>query len=223
MQQTTHTFTSTSGATSLSYLLALPKSYRQDGTRRWPLVIFLHGRGERGSDLNVLKKYGIAKMVEAASDFPFIAVSPQCPAEGDWEKLTAVLGELLDDLLTNYAIDPRRVCLTGLSMGSRGGWRWAVKQPNRFAALALICGRIPDQADFFERLPLLKHTPIWVFHGGKDPVVPIENSEKIVAALQAVDGDVRFTVYPEADHDSWTEAYATPELIPWLLQYSLPD
>jgi predicted peptidase len=209
------------GAKPLSYLLALPNEYGQDPSRRWPLLLFLHGRGERGGDLALIKKYGIPRVVEEWQDTPFIIVSPQCPETSNWEAEVDTLAVLIDDISACHAVDIRRIYLTGLSMGGRGSWRLSALYPRRFAAIAPICGRIPDLPDFFDRLAALKQTPIWVFHGAKDPVVPLENSEKIVAALHAMGGNVRFTVYPEADHDSWTETYANPELYTWFQQHSL--
>jgi predicted peptidase len=223
MNQQAHIFHTGPDGIALPYLVALPSTYSQDPAQRWPLLLFLHGRGERGNDMAVLRKHGLPKVVDAWTDTPFIAVSPQCPETANWEELTETLAALLDDLIATYAVDTQRVYLTGLSMGGRGGWRLAVRYPDRFAALALICGRIPDLPDFFERLPLLKTTPIWVFHGAKDPVVPIENSDKIVAALEAMGGNVRYTLYPEALHDSWTATYNNPELFTWLLQQSLRE
>jgi predicted peptidase len=223
MNQTSHTFHPGPADITLPYLLALPSTYGQDPAQRWPLLLFLHGRGERGNDMALLRKHGIPKVVDAWTDTSFIIASPQCPETTNWEELTATLAALLDDLIATYAVDTQRVYLTGLSMGGRGGWRLAVLHPDHFAALALICGRIPDLPDFLERLPRLKTTPIWVFHGAKDPVVPIESSDKIVAALEAMGGNVRYTVYPEASHDSWTATYNNPELFTWLLQQSLRE
>lgn len=202
----------------LRYLLHLPPGYWEEPARQWPLVLFLHGRGERGNDINVVRKYGIAKVVDEQQDAAFIAISPQCPLAYEWPDLTDTLARLLDQATTHLPVDPKRVYLTGLSMGARGGWLLAVEQPDRFAASALICGRIPAP-DFLERVAVLKGKPIWVFHGAKDPVVPVENSEKIVATLQAAGGTPRLTIYPEADHDSWTETYHNPELYTWLFSH----
>ncbi len=196
---------------SYKYWLYLPPGYSAD--RPWPLLLFLHGAGERGSDLNRVKIHGPAKLAAAGRDFPFILVAPQCPAEVWWdpEALTA----LLDDLNERYAVDPRRVYLTGLSMGGYGTWDLAIRQPDRFAAIAPICGGgIP-----FLAARHLKDLPTWVFHGAKDQVVPISESERMVDALKAAGGNVRFTVYPEAGHDSWTQAYNNPELYDWLLSH----
>ena len=117
-------------------------------------------------------------------------------------------------------MDDHRLYLTGLSMGGRGAWRLAMLNPNRFAALAPICGRIPNLPGFLDNLSTLRRLPIWVFHGANDQVVPIENSQKIVAALQTLGGNVQFTIYPNADHDSWTATYANPVLYEWLGQHS---
>ncbi len=220
MHQQPCLFTPASGATALPYLLAMPQAYTADDRTQWPLLLFLHGRGERGNDFTLLKKYGIPRRLEEIADFPFITASPQCPDDSDWSAHSETLMALVDELLATYRIGPNRVYLTGLSMGGRGSWQLAMLNPERFAAMAPICGRIPDMPNFLENIPRLKQLPIWVFHGAQDPIVPIENSEKLVAALQACGGNVRFTVYPAADHDSWTETYANPELYTWLLAHT---
>lgn len=217
MKQTAYTYIDrAAGNLRLRYLLYLPNGYYEETDRRWPLVLSLHGRGMRGDDINMVRKEGLAVRLDADDNYPFIAISPQCPLSHEWPDLVGTLGRLVDDAVANLPVDPERVYLTGLSMGSRGGWLLAVDQPERFAALALICGRIPTP-DFLERVGVLKAKPIWVFHGAKDPVVPVENSEKIVATLRAAGGEPKLTIYPEADHDSWTAAYKTPELYEWLL------
>ena len=190
------------------YLLALPEGY-DTGTQRWPLILFLHGAGESGKVLAKVKANGPPKMIEEKSrEFPCIVVSPQSPGRG-WNP--DYLGGLLDHLCETYRVDPERIYLTGLSMGGYGTWMLAAAQPDRFAAIVPICGGgNPDDAEN------LKGLPIWVFHGAQDKVVKLENSEKMVDALKAVGSDVKFTVYPEAGHDSWTETYANPELYAWL-------
>lgn len=220
MQQQACTFISPTGATPLNYLLTLPNAYGFDSTVQWPLLLFLHGRGECGQDLDLLKKYGIPKRLAEVDDFPMIAISPQCPADNDWEAQDSTLIALVDNVIARYAVDDHRLYLTGLSMGGRGAWRLAMLNPNRFAALAPICGRIPNLPGFLDNLSTLRRLPIWVFHGANDQVVPIENSQKIVAALQTLGGNVQFTIYPNADHDSWTATYANPVLYEWLGQHS---
>jgi predicted peptidase len=199
---------------SCDYLLFLPEDYGKK-RQRWPLMVFLHGAGERGSDLNKVKVHGPPKIVKNRKDFPFIVVSPQCP-EGDWwtEKVE-VLINLVDDIAARYKVDKKRIYLTGLSMGGYGTWALASAYPERFAAIAPICGggsRIMSLR--------LKDIPIWVFHGAKDRVVPLEESEEMVNAIRKRGGDVKFTIYPDAGHDSWTESYNNQELYDWFLEHS---
>jgi predicted peptidase len=194
---------------TMKYLLYLPKDYgRKDS---WPLMLFLHGAGERGDNLELVKKHGPPKLIEAGKDFPFIVVSPQCPQGRWWEPVE--LATLLDEIVEKQKVDKDRIYVTGLSMGGFGTWSLAAYQPRRFAAIVPICGGGEPLVTM-----LLAHVPAWVFHGGKDPVVPLERSEKMVEALKKNGGNVKFTVYPEAGHDSWSEAYDDPQLYEWLLQ-----
>ncbi len=201
----------------LNYLLFLPAGYNPNGAKRWPLILFLHGMGERGNtldDLELVKKHGIPKLVDQRPDFPFIAVSPQCPKRTFWDHEVESLNALLDEVIAAHAVDAHRVYLTGLSMGGFGAWALATAYPERFAAIAPICGGGDP-----ETVCALKDVPVWVFHGAKDPVVPLSESEQMVAALKACGGDVRFTVYPDAEHDSWSETYANPALYEWFLAH----
>ncbi|MEH2236738.1 prolyl oligopeptidase family serine peptidase [Nostoc sp.] len=218
---------------SYNYLLFLPDVLQQDISLReapqtckgnetqqplLPTILFLHGAGERGSNLDDVKKQGVAKIVEQQPDFPFIVISPQCPRGEYWnvERLSALLDEAMSDdkLQSAYPVDPDRVYLTGLSMGGYGTWLLAAAQPQRFAAIAPICGGGNPLA-----ARKLKNLPVWAFHGAKDNVVPLSASEIMVSALKARDGNVKFTVYPEAEHDSWTQTYNNPELYEWFLQH----
>ena len=199
----------------LGYLVHLPTGYGDDPEKKWPLIFFLHGRGERGDDLELLKKHGIAKVVEEREDFPFIAVSPQCPGTSMWVKEIETLSALLDEVLDTYNADENRVYLTGLSMGGSGSWHLLAAYPERFAAAAPICGGYGDPM----AAHLMKDVPIWVFHGAKDTTVALARSQRMVDALKAVGANLRFTVYPDADHDSWTETYNNPELYEWFLQH----
>ena len=126
----------------------------------------------------------------------------------------------MNDVITSYAVDTERLYLTGLSMGGFGTWHLGAVHPERFATLAPICGGGAWFAGFPEKARVLKDVPIWVFHGAKDEVVPLQESEKVVDVLKACGGNVRFTVYPDADHDSWTETYNNPELYEWFLQHT---
>jgi predicted peptidase len=174
------------------YLLYLPKEYGNDPAARWPVILFLHGAGESGDNLEVVKKHGPPKLVAASKEFPFIIVSPQCPSRAEgWN--AEVLAALLDEVIAKYRVDPDRVYLTGLSMGGFGTWNLAAAYPDRFAAIAPICGG--GQRRMARRL---RGLPAWVFHGAKDPTVPLRESEEMVDALKAAGGNVKFTVYPEA-------------------------
>jgi len=198
----------------LKYLFYLPKDYYNAKKIAWPLILFLHGMGERGNDLELVKIHGIPKIVKTQKDFPFIAVSPQCPTEYVWwdkKKLQAVESLILK-IIKNYRIDKTRVYVTGLSMGGYGTWALAARRPELFAAAVPICGG-GDPAT----VNVLKNLPIWVFHGGLDKVVLPEESEKMVRALEKDGGKVRYTLYPEAYHDSWTETYDNPALYDWML------
>ncbi len=197
----------------LDYLLYLPEKYQEKDA--WPVLVFLHGSGERGHDLELVKKHGPPKKIAAGHNDPFIVVSPQCPKYQRWQPV--VLDALLDDLIQNLKVDKRRIYLTGLSMGGQGTWDWAAYSPDRFAALVPICGRADRSA-----AELLAKKPIWVFHGAKDEAVPVSQSEKMVKELKKHGSNVKFTVYPKAGHDSWTETYNNPALYEWLLEQKLP-
>lgn len=193
------------------YLLYLPEGY-EESTDEWPLLLFLHGAGERGDDLEMVKRHGPPKLIEEGKDFPFIVVSPQCPKNQGWD--TEFLSTLLDEVLASHRVDESRVYLTGISMGGYGTWALGIEQPERFAAVAPICG-----GGAAYNACALKDTPVWVFHGALDFVVPIEESIQMVAALKRCDANVEFTVYPMAGHDSWTETYDNPALYEWMLSH----
>lgn len=195
---------------SLSYLLHLPSDYAKSRRKRWPLLLFLHGSGERGSDIKKVKVHGPPKLIEQGKDFPFIVVSPQCP-DGRWWDVD-VLSALLDSVSKTHRVDKDRIYCTGLSMGGFGTWSLAQAFPDRFAAIAPICGGGDPK-----QVASLGQLPIWVFHGGKDPVVSVERANDMVNALKAIGSNVKLTVYPEAGHDSWTVTYDNPELYDWLL------
>ncbi len=208
---------------SMRYLLFTPTGYEAAGQKRWPLMIFLHGAGERGTDLALVTRHGPPKIVQNRPDFPFVLVSPQCPEGATWD--VEGLELLLKDILRREAVDTHRVVLTGLSMGGFGTWAWAAAHPEHFAAIVPICGGgdpLPVWLSEGERRAALASLPIWSFHGGKDPVVPLSESQRMVDAYQRIGNHPKLTVYPEAGHDSWTQAYAEPELFEWLLKQKRP-
>jgi predicted peptidase len=239
------------------YLLSLPTGYDAASDKKWPVILFLHGSGERGSDPWKVAVHGPPKLIrgpvptvapapvapgatpppapppetpearalrEQSAAFlkaNFIVVSPQCPT-GTWWDDDAVLA-LLDEVVAHHKTDPSRHYLTGLSMGGFGTWSVAMKYPERFAAIAPICGGgnpTDIRRSAREKKTALLSLSIWVFHGAKDPTVSLTESETMVAALKKAEvTDLQFTVYPEAKHDSWTETYNNPELYAWLLKH----
>jgi predicted peptidase len=195
----------------LDYLLYLPES-GSTGEGPAPLLLFLHGAGERGNDLSLVKQHGPPRIIEEGRELPFIVAAPQCP-EGVWWKTDPIMA-LLDNLLEQHKVDKSRIYLTGLSMGGYGTWMAATEYPDRFAAVAPICGPL------VRILPSrFKNLPVWCFHGALDPVVPVQESIRMVRQVRHAGGDIRLTVYSEAGHDSWTEAYAGDALYDWFLMH----
>lgn len=201
-------------STSVSgqYLIHLPDGYHE-GEERWPLLLFLHGSGERGTDIQRVAIHGPLKRIREGADLPFVIVAPQVPDGQRWtaERLDAVMA----DVREKYKIDENRMYLTGLSMGGYGAWDYAMSRPGLFAAVAPICGG--GQAHF---ACVLRDTPVWAFHGAKDTVVPVERTREIVRVLERCEANVRYTEYPDAGHDSWTDTYENPDLYDWFLQQS---
>ena len=193
------------------YLLYLPQDYGKVD-KRWPLILFLHGAGERGDDLARVEVHGPPKIVKQGGHLEFIIVSPQCPRGLWWNDKKLI--ELLDKVIASHSVDTDRLYLTGLSMGGFGTWHLASQYPDKFAAIAPICGG--GQPAWAVNL---KNVPVWVFHGAKDQTVALAKSEEMVNALRECGGDVKFTVYPDAGHDSWTETYNNPELYEWFLEH----
>jgi len=193
----------------MNYLLYLPQDYEEQ--EKWPVVLFLHGSGERGDDLELVKVHGPPKLIQQGKHFPFIVVSPQCPAGHRWQ--APELAALLDQIEADHHVDEDRIYVTGLSMGGFGTWALAAYSPTRFAAIAPVCG---GGETYWVRD--LTHLPTWVFHGGKDQAVPLRRSQEMVDALEKRKGNVKFTIYPEAGHDSWTETYDNPDFYAWLLE-----
>ena len=212
MKQTGNNFSQyVTKSVRLDYLYHIPETVEYAVQKKWPLIFFLHGAGERGNDLTLIKKHGIPKEVELVEDFPFITIAPQCPEAITWAELVDELHALLQHALDAYPADPERIYLTGMSMGGFGTFAFAAKYPQYFAAIAPICGGSPWLIAE-ERIQPLVNIPAWVFHGAKDDIVPVEMSQTMVQLLKAQGADVKFTIYPEANHDSWTATYNNPEL-----------
>lgn len=214
----------------LPYKIYFPKGFFNSG-KQFPLVLFLHGAGERGND-NENQLTHIAPILSSQSvqeKYPSILVFPQCPKDGYWahvnrgdgiwtvkssehptKAMSKVIG-MLESLLPNEAIDNDRIYLSGLSMGGFGSFDLLSRKPNTFAAAVTICGG----ADL-AKVSNYKHVPIWNAHGTKDPVVPVALSRDLVESLENVGGNIKYTEYPDGDHLVWDNIYNNPELIPWL-------
>jgi len=208
---------------TIHYLLFVPKDYEADG-KKAPLMLFLHGYGESGngtSELDRVKIHGPTNFLESHPEFSFVVVSPQCPQpKHDMKEIAqawkpAQLIGLLNHVAKNMNIDPTRVYVTGLSMGGFGTWRLAAAHPTRFAAALPICGG----GDPKEMAKPLRGVPIWAFHGARDPVVPLVRSQEMVDAVRRADGDVKLTVYPDVQHNSWKQTYDNPKVYEWLLSH----
>lgn len=206
------------------YMLFVPQDYQAEGTK-WPLMLFLHGLGEcSDDDLSRVKIHGPAKLVESRPDFPFVVVTPQCsPPKGAMKDVPKAwkpepLVRLLDHVMAKLNVDPTRVYVTGLSMGGFGTWRLVAAHPERFAAAVPICGGGEPKA----WAASLRRVPIWAFHGARDEVVPAAKSREMVDAVHRAGGDVRLTVYPDVEHNSWAQTYDNPEIYDWLLSHRGP-
>lgn len=197
-----------------------------------PVVLFLHGSGERGEDNLRQLSVGLGPYLRAhAAQFPALVVLPQAPEGQEWNQLAPVVFAQLEAATREFGGDRARTVLTGLSMGGYGTWDFALREPGRFSALVPVCGGLvhpgrpsmavgalaglPDpEAELARRLP---DTPVWLFHGARDEVVPADHSRRLAAALRAAGGaEVRYTEFPDAGHNSWDAAYATPGLWDWL-------
>ena len=201
----------------IDYLLYVPKVYNTQ-IQQWPLIVFLHGAGERGWDINRVKLHGPPNLIEAGQDFDFIIASPQCPNGQWWPSRIEYVMALIDEIVKKYDVDENRIYLTGLSMGGFGIWTIAGMYPQRFAAIAPICG---GGQPFLAGN--LNGIPIWAFHGADDPVVPLERSQEMVDAVNHAGGHAKLTVYPGVGHDSWTETYNNDELYQWFLSHKKQD
>lgn len=217
---------------SYDYLLGLPEGYDAQPERHWPVVLFLHGVIERGHNVWEVIRQGPPRLMAGVPTLTaaeqqaaeiiahsFVFIAPQCPQHATWDDATLL--RLLDQAGRTIRVDPERVFLTGLSMGGFGAWSLGLRHPSRFRAIVPVCGggRLADVATAVRTQPAaLRRLAVWAFHGAKDAAVPLEESTRMVDALRAAEvPNVRLTVYPECEHDAWTQAYAGRELYEWLL------
>lgn len=199
-----------------AFQMFVPQGYSEDRNVRWPLMIFLHGSGECGSDLSVVAKWGPPAVVAKHPGAPMLIASPQLP-EGDWD--LAKLDRLLADVRRTYRVDPARIYLTGLSLGGTATWRWAIAHPELFAAIAPVAAVAPTEGACH-----LKDLPIWAFHGDRDLVAPVRGDFELVEAVRGCFGSVapRLTVYADTDHFAWVPAYDDPAFWRWIGEQHRP-
>ena len=210
------TFKNADGTTS-PYVVFVPKSY--DGAKEYPTILFLHGAGETKTEKTGTKmpvEVGIGPAIKKREkDFPFIVVIPQAEGFGwgaDGKNAKRALA-MLDEVQKAYKTDPKRQYLSGLSMGGMGTWSIAMAHPERFAAIAPICGRGDTKT-----AEKIKDLPCWCFHGDADTAVKVEGSRDMIAAIKKAGGSPKYTEYPKVGHNSWDAAYGTDELYTWLLE-----
>jgi predicted peptidase len=217
----------TAATLDCQYLLYLPRDYAARPGERRPLLLFLHGAGERGTNVWRAGLHGPARYISAHPDFPFVVLTPLCPSNQIWSGQT--LCALLDETIRRYRIDTNRVYLTGLSMGGFGTWDLALTWPERFAAVIPIAGGGSDLPIILARIgyvspektAALKSLAFWAFHGANDAVVPPDDSERMISALQQAGvAEAKITIYPDATHNSWDKTYNNPGIYDWLLQHS---
>lgn len=212
------------------YQVYVPRSY--DPAEEWPVILFLHGRGESGADGMRQTQVGIGPAIRwDPGRYPAIVVLPQTPTDSSWQGAPARAAlAALDAVEAAYSTDPDRVYLTGLSLGGNGTWYVAYHHPDRFAAVVPICGwvdwggTLPVAPTDHELSPFelvadrLADLPVWIWHGEVDPVVPVEESRRMAEALEAAGADVRYTEMKGIGHDVWDPAYGSPALTTWLFE-----
>lgn len=198
---------------NFKYVKYLPEDY--DENKKYPLVFFLHGAGERGDDLDVASRHGYMKYVrEENKEYPFIFIAPQCPKEKYWGCYTESLIAFLDYICEELPIDEDRIYLTGLSMGGTGTWMLAMAIPDRFAAIAPVCG----SGIYWYGCALTK-IPIYMYHGDCDPTVPVTESVNMLTAVNKNGGNAKLKICYGVDHNVWDIAYRGDELMNWLLSH----
>ncbi len=222
------TYTDADGK-KLPYRLLKPMNV--DPKETYPLVVFLHGAGERGDDNEAQLRHGVPEFLtpENRKDRPCFLIAPQCPAEQKWvdvdwgadshlqpkepaESMRLVLG-LIDEARKDYPVDPKRIYITGLSMGGFGTWDILARRPDLFAAAVPICGGADEMT-----APKIAKIPIWAFHGAKDGAVKVSRARNMIEALKKAGGEPKYTEYPDVGHDSWVPAYKDADMMKWLFQ-----
>lgn len=199
------------------FLLYLPEEYETRPDQSWPLIFFLHGSGDRGANVFLLAKASPLMMIREKGPLPFIIVAPLLKISGNYASFPEVyMDGVLDQILADYRVDPKRIYVTGISIGGEATYRFALHRPDAFAAIAPLAGYL----DSLSGLERIKDLPVWVIHGADDTVVPVGRAQKVVDALIQAGGDVRFTILEGHDHDVWTDTYLEPLFYEWFLDHS---
>lgn len=222
-------WTPAEGGLALPYRLSVPAKIEEGKT--YPLVLFMHGLGERGTDNTAQLKHGVRAIVEQAEKLnePCFVIAPQCPPDRWWapvdEKLTHLIAAaapnaatesvlaLIADFSKTHPVDPARFYVTGISMGGFATWDILGRAPDKIAAALPVCG-----GGDASLAPRFKDVPIWTFHGDADPTVPVLSTLEMITTLKQAGGTPKVTIYPGVKHDSWTITYANPEVIRWMFQ-----
>ena len=213
------------------YALYVPEDYTSE--KAWPLIVFLHGSGERGDDNLKQTDEGIGHAIRLHRDrFPALVLMPQCPDGAFWDKAVPAIEAAMAQVQAEYNVDPKAITLTGLSLGGYATWIWGAAKTDTFAALMPICGG-GNPADVLgkmdekeaakfgtmeERVKALSTVPIWAFHGTDDDVVPPERSREMVKAVKDAGGEVKYDELKNTNHNSWDAAYGDEKAIKWLLK-----
>ena len=192
----------------MHYVVATP----EQRSGKLPMMVFLHGLGERGEDARLLGVHGPLKLALQGREFPCILLCPQCPLDRFWMQIPFQLHELILQVAADYDADPDRISVTGLSMGGYGTWELAMSFPETFSAIAPCCG-----GGVCWRVGVLKDTPVWACHGDKDGAVPIQEGYAMIDYLIKLGGSPRFTVLHNVGHDSWNEFYENTNVLDWML------
>ncbi len=219
------------GALAYRYQVFVPAGYASD--KAWPVILFLHGAGERGADGLLQTTVGLGPAIRRnPTRFPALIVMPQLPKDSQWVGAPSEAAlEALRRTVAEFRVDSNRIYLTGMSMGGHGSWYLAFRHPELFAAVAPICGWVTERPELPGSVPVvpqdngpplptlarrLRRMPIWIVHGEMDQVVPVAASREAAAALRAAGGNVRYSELLGLDHDAWDAAYASRAFVTWL-------
>lgn len=195
----------------LKYIVNLPNNYDEKKDEAFPVILFLHGAGERGNDINLVKKYGIHRYSKEL-DIPFIVVSPQCHANNFWDTHINDIELLLEDIKSKYNADTRKICLVGISLGAYGAWNFAMQRPELFSSIVSIAGG----AMLLKYANLISHIPSYIVHGELDSEINVKESIEIADALNEVGGRVQLKIIPNMGHEACTKIFESDELYKWI-------